>query len=306
MADLPFLHPALLGLAVAGGVVWSAVAPARLAGAWPAVVAGALAAAIAGLAGLVPWLGGLRLTAYAIFMGLGFLVGWWIMVRRARASGISDDFVRIQLTLAAIAGILGARLWYVVEYRAEFPSPLGDPTGWLTLAADLDRGGAVWFGGLLCASLAMVVHTRRSAVPLRRWADCAAPAVLAGLAIGRIGCFFNGCCYGGACSLPWAVLHHGERVHPTQLYESLACGVLAAVILRLAPGRGAAAGWALIGYALWRFTNEIMRGDYAVRLGQGFALSPLHLTSAQWFALPLAALGGWLVWQAGREARDGC
>jgi phosphatidylglycerol:prolipoprotein diacylglycerol transferase len=266
MADLPFLHPALLGIA---------------------------------------WLGGLRLTAYALFLGLGFLAGWWIMARRAGASAISGDFVRVQLALAAIAGILGARLWYVIEYRGEFPSPLTALAAWLTLAADLDRGGAVWFGGLLCASLAMIVHTRRNAVPLRRWADCAAPAVLAGLAIGRIGCFFNGCCYGGPCSLPWAVPHHGVQVHPTQLYESLACGVLAALIMRLAPDRGAAAGWALIGYAAWRFANEILRGDYAVRLGQGFTLSPLHLTSAQWFALPLATLGAWLVWSAGRKTGDG-
>ena len=305
MADLPFLHPALLGLGVAGGLAWNALAPPRLAGPWPALAAGGAVAGIAGVAGWVPWLGSLHLTAYAACLGLAFLTAWWLGRRRARVAGISDEHVRVQLALAAIAGILGARLWYVVEYRGEFPSPFSDFAGWLTLAADLDRGGAVWFGGLLVATIAMIVHTRRSGVPLLLWADCAAPAVVAALAIGRLGCFFNGCCFGRACDLPWAVAHHGVQVHPTQLYESLACGVLAAVVLRIAPGHGAAAGWSLLGYAVWRFLNETLRGDYDVRLGVGFSLSPFHLTSAQWFALPLAALGVWLVLRARREAALG-
>lgn len=305
MAELPFLHPALLGLGVAGAMAWSALAPLRLAGPWAALAAGALLAATAGLVGWVPWLGQLRLTAYAAFLGLGFLVAWWLGRRRARAAGIADDHVRVQLIVAAVAGILGARLWYVIEYRGEFPSPLHDFAGWLTKAADLDRGGAVWFGGLLLAALAMAVHTRRSGVPLLRWADCAAPAVLAALAIGRLGCFANGCCFGRACELPWAVAHHGVHVHPTQLYESLVCAALAALILRVPPARGAAAGWSLLGYAAWRFINETMRGDYDAKLGLGFSLSPFHLTSAQWFALPLAALGGWLLWRAQRRDGDG-
>jgi phosphatidylglycerol:prolipoprotein diacylglycerol transferase len=305
MPEIPFLHPALLGLGVAGGMAWSALAPLRLAGPWAALAAGALLAATAGLAGWTPWLGHLKLTAYAACLGVAFLVAWWLGRRRARIAGISDEHVRLQLIIAAIGGILGARLWYIIEYRSEFPSPSADFAGWLTIAADLDRGGAVWFGGLLVATVAMVVHTRRSGVPLVRWADCGAPAVLAALAIGRLGCFANGCCFGRACELPWAATHNGVHVHPTQLYESLVCAVLAAVILRIPPDRGAAAGWSLLGYATWRFINETMRGDYDVKLGVGFSLSPFHLTSAQWFALPLAALGGWLLWRARQKAGDG-
>ncbi len=302
MAELPFLHPALLGVAVATGVVWSAVAPLRFAGLRLALAAAILAAVVAGLAGWVPWTGQLQLTLYALFMGVGFLLAWLIVTRRADRVGIPRDHVRVQFAIAAIAGILGARLWYVIEYRHEFPNPLQDVAGWLTLAADLDRGGAVWFGGLLLATAAMAVHTRRAGIPMLRWADCAAPGVLAGLAAGRVGCFCNGCCYGGPCQLPWAVMHHGVAVHPTQLYESAACGAMALIVMRIAPGHGAAAGWSLIGYAVWRWLNETMRGDYDVRLGQGFSLSPLHLTSAQWLAFPLAALGVWLVIRARRQA----
>ena len=302
MASIPFLHPALLGVAVAVGIAWSALAPEKARGLLWTGLAAALGAVIAGLAGWVPWFGQLQFTAYALLLLVGFGLAFWIARRRARVVGIDPDHVRIQPAIAAIAGILGARIWYVVEYRREFPGPISDFSGWLAQAADLDRGGAVWFGGLLLAGVAMVGHPRRAGIPLIAWADCTAPAVLAGLALGRIGCFFNGCCYGASCNLPWGVSHLGRTVHPTQLYESLACAILTVVALRIAPGRGAAAGWALIGYAAWRALNETLRGDYDVKLGQGFSLSPLHLTSAQWFALPLLTLGLWLVWRSRREA----
>lgn len=305
MAELPFLHPALLGLGVIGGLAWSAAAPERWRGIWPVLAAAAAVAVLAALLGWVPWLGRLRLTAYAVFLGLGFLAAWWIAARRARASGIDPLFIRAQLAICAIAGMLGARLWYVVEYRREFPSPVQGFGAWLTQAADLDRGGAVWFGGLLAGGIAAIIHTWRSRVPLTAWADCAAPAVLAALALGRLGCFANGCCWGRACDLPWAVVHQGVAVHPTQLYESLACAVLAGLVALARPGRGLAAGWALLGYGAWRFANETLRGDYDQRLGLGFSLAPFHLTSAQWFALPLAALGGWLLWRARREVPGG-
>lgn len=318
MAELPFLHPALIGVGVAAALAWAALVPDRLRSPWLAAACGLIAAAIAGIAGFVPWTGALRMTAYGGMLLLAFAAGWWIMARRGSRLGIDGWFVREQLAIAAVAGILGARIWYVIEYRHEFPSPLSDFPAWLAKAADLDRGGAVWFGGLVLAAAAMVVHARRNRVALLPWADCAAPAVIAGLAIGRIGCFLNGCCYGRHCDLPWAVTRkmgdlvvEGEgghstvktitdTVHPTQLYETAACAVLAAVLMRIAPGNGRATGWALIGYACWRAVNETLRGDYAVRLGSGFSLSPFHLTSAQWTALPLAALGGWLVWRARR------
>lgn len=305
MAEIPFLHPALLGVAAAAGVGWMLFAAPRWRTVWACAAAAAVAAAAAAATGLTPLTGHLHLTGYAALMLLGFAAAFLLARARAAAAGIDPDHARIQLGLAAVAGVLGARAWYVIEYRASFPSPASDTAAWLTAAADLDRGGAVWFGGMLLAVAVMAAHTWRRGIPLIRWADCAAPAALAGLAIGRLGCFVNGCCWGAPCALPWAVDHGGVAVHPTQLYESLACAVLAALTLRLAPGHGAAAGWALAGYAAWRFANETLRGDYAVRLGQGFSLDPLHLTSAQWLCLPLAAGGAVLIvraWRAGRAA----
>lgn len=309
MAEIPFLHPALLGVGIAAGVIWSALAPQRLRSARWIATAAIGAAGLAGVLEWVPWAGHLQLSAYGICLLAAFALGWWIMLRRARTCGIDSDHVRAQLALAAIAGILGARVWYVIEYQ-HHDSYLSDPHltfgQWLTRAADLDRGGAVWYGGLFLAMTAMVIHTRRAGVPLLPWADCVAPAVLAALAVGRLGCWFNGCCYGASCDLPWAVTRvvpsatpdaavKLAHVHPTQIYEAIACTVLALVVARNSPGSGKASGWALVGYALWRAFNESMRGDYANKLGQGFSWSPLHLTSAQWTALPLFVLGVWLL-----------
>lgn len=301
MPELPFLHPALLGIGVAAGIAWSALAPRRLLG-WPwAAGAGVAAAAVAGLAGWVPWTGGLRFTAYAACLLAAFALAVWLTRRRMRTMDIPADHLWTQTALAAVAGIVGARAWYVVEYRHVFPSPSADFGRWLTQAADLDRGGAVYFGGLLLAGAVLVLHTWRARVPLAGWADCVAPGLLAAQAVGRIGCLLNGCCYGAPCDLPWAVQHGGRLVHPTQLYETLACAVLALVALRLRPGGGMASGFALLGYAVWRFLNEMLRGDYGINLGQGFSLSPFHLTSAQWFCLPLAAAGAWLMLRARRR-----
>jgi phosphatidylglycerol:prolipoprotein diacylglycerol transferase len=320
MAELPFLHPALLGVAVAGTLAWAAVVPDRLRGVGWALGCGALAAALAGLAGMVPWLGSIRFTAYGLLLLAAFAAGWWILRRRALTLGLDPFFVREQVAISAVAGVLGARVWYVVEYHREFPDPTTGFGAWLAQAADLDRGGAVWFGGLTLAVIAMAVHARRNRVAALPWADCAAPAVLAGLALGRIGCFLNGCCFGRHCDLPWGVTHSfgslvvpgdegrsvvqtmTDTVHPTQLYESVACAILALLVARNPPGSGRATGWALVGYACWRAFNEGLRGDYTIRLGtgQGFSLSPFHLTSAQLMALPLLALGIWLLWRARR------
>lgn len=321
MAEIPFANPALLGVGIAAALVWAATVPDRLRSVWLALGCGVVAAAIAGFAHLIPWTGTLRFTAYGGMLLAAFAAAWWVARRRAlrlagsgTEPGIDAYFVREQIAIGAVAGVLGARIWYVIEYRREFPDPTAGFGAWLAQAADLDRGGAVWFGGLILAATAMVVHARRNRVALVPWADCAAPAMLLGLALGRVGCFFNGCCFGRHCDLPWGVQHHFgslvidgvvqkamvDTVHPTQLYESIACAILAVLVARHPPGPGRAAGWALISYACWRAFNEGLRGDYTVRLGQGFSLSPFHLTSAQWTALPLIALGTWLLWRARR------
>jgi phosphatidylglycerol:prolipoprotein diacylglycerol transferase len=85
-----------------------------------------------------------------------------------------------------------------------------------------------WLGGWLAVWLV------KKRIGLKRpTGDLFAVALMAGEALGRLGCFFGGCCHGRTCSLPWAVFQHGAPRHPTQLYLALACAVTLGVLLTL-------------------------------------------------------------------------
>lgn len=85
------------------------------------------------------------------------------------------------------------------------------------------QGGFVFYGGFLSALVACFVFMWRKKLSWGRWTDLFAPVIALGYALGRIGCFLNGCCYGKICDLPWGIafnypgLPEGHR-HPTQLY----------------------------------------------------------------------------------------
>jgi phosphatidylglycerol:prolipoprotein diacylglycerol transferase len=152
---------------------------------------------------------------------------------------------------------------------------------------DIRAGGLVFYGGFIGAALAVVVGSRWKRMPLLALADVLAPSIALGYVFGRLGCFMNGCCYGRACDLPWAVRFpyghetYGQAVHPTQLYESC-CGLLLylglAWVFRRRRFDGQVFAVFLLGNAVLRFTVEFFRGDYAVRYLGGWA-TPAQLLS---------------------------
>jgi len=148
------------------------------------------------------------------------------------------------------------------------------------------NGGLAYYGGLIGAAIAAWFLLRRDGFPFWKAADMAGFAVPLGLAFGRIGCLMAGCCFGAACALPWAVSFPGGSaaseeqfktheltsahmwslpVHPTQLYESLACLTIAAACMLLVhprkryDGQVFAASLAL--YAVARCALEVLRRD---------------------------------------------
>lgn len=192
---------------------------------------------------------------------------------------------------ALVGGALGGKLPFLGS----------DPIGWLDLTTWL-RDGKTIVAGLIGAYLAVELTKLALGIRVKTGDTFALPLALA-LAVGRWGCFFNGCCYGVETSLPWGVWFWNYReerwlrCHPTQIYESLFHFTMAVVIWQLMQ-RGLLAGHRLkvylIAYGVYRFLTEYIRPEPPWWLG---------LTFYQWAAAVLA-LGLIAQWLADRLAME--
>lgn len=237
---------------------------------------------------------------YGALVSTGFLVGLLLVSRLSRRAGLDPDRVSSLAVYVAIAAILGAKIFYVLgdfSYYRQNPAQL--------FSLGTLRAGGVFYGGLLPALATAVWYLRRSHLPALRTADIFAPGIALGHAIGRVGCFAAGCCWGKPTHVPWAVTFTnpvaqdivgvplGIPLHPTQLYESAAELVIFTVLWwRFGrPHRdGSIIGLYLILYSIFRFGVEFLRDPAGRQFPFG---SPLSL--AQWIALGLIATGLWLV-----------
>ena len=139
--------------------------------------------------------------SYGLMLALGLLAGTGLLRRLARRGDLPAGPVSSVALVALVAGVLGARLAYVIEHWSELAG--GSATGFLLDAASIASGGLVFDGGLVLALLGVIVYLRRRRLPIRRFLDILAIGAMVGLAFGRIGCFLNGCCYGDPCRDHW-------------------------------------------------------------------------------------------------------
>jgi len=225
-------------------------------------------------------LGSLTVHWYGILLVAGFLAAIWTANRRGQRAGLSPSSLSDLAIWLLVGGIVGARLLHVVSYwERDFA---GRPW-WEAFA--VWRGGLVFYGGLIGATVAGAVFARSKRLPFFRTADVLAPSIALGSVFGRLGCLLTGCCFGQPCGLPWAIqfpIHslpweeQARRgligtdepalpVHPTQLYDSLANLLLylgLAWLFRRRRFDGQVFGAFLIGYAVLRSLVELARGDY--------------------------------------------
>lgn len=146
---------------------------------------------------------GLLIRGYGVMMMLAVISGVGLSVYRATQKGVDPEIILSLAMWLFVSGIIGARLFYVVQYWDMFQKP----TLGATLAAiiNLTQGGLVVFGSMLAGGAALIVFVYKHNLPGLALADLIAPGVVLGAALGRIGCFLNGCCYGGITDAPWAV-----------------------------------------------------------------------------------------------------
>jgi len=141
---------------------------------------------------------------YGLMLMLGLFVSIWWAARRAIKSSANPDVILNCGFIALIAGVVGCRVMYVIHYWDQYAG-----RGFLGTAIaiiDVRKGGLEFYGGFLLTAVVMLAWLRWwEKVSLRWYLDIIAPSAALGLAIGRIGCFLNGCCFGSTCELPWAV-----------------------------------------------------------------------------------------------------
>jgi phosphatidylglycerol:prolipoprotein diacylglycerol transferase len=260
----------------------------------------------------------------------GLLVGWFVTLGLAERDGLSREKIGACYFTAAVSGMVGARVLYVLTNPGDFHS-LGDVLAFR-------GGGLVYYGGILGGFVGSLAQARKARVPWFAWADVAAPSLAVGSVFGRLGCYLAGCDYGlplgpgaprflallgtfprwpdavagaGAGSPAWLdqVLYRGLPldstaslpVHPTQLYESVLAACLLAALLAVRARRrfrGQVFLTYLIGYGMLRYLLEIVRDDpergfYGPHAGAN-VLVPLGLSlvAAAFVVGPVRALEG--------------
>jgi phosphatidylglycerol:prolipoprotein diacylglycerol transferase len=242
---------------------------------------------------------GLEIHWYGILVMIGFVAGLATAARRGMREGFAPEKIQ-DLGLWLIVGtIVGARVLYVVSYWKE--SFAGQP--WTEIFM-VQRGGLVFYGGLIGASLATIIYAQSKKLPLWKMADVLAPSIPLGYFFGRLGCLMNGCCYGRPTDLPWAIHFpqghptYPQGVHPTEIYESLlGLGLYAGLawLYRRKKFDGQIFAIYLMCYAVMRGLVESLRGDYPVYYLGGWA------TPAQLVSFGIFAAGLILYWQLPRK-----
>ena len=175
--------------------------------------------------GAAPIILGLPIRGYGVLVLIGLLTGIGITIHRGRSLGLSPDLIISLGFWMMLGGVVGARIFYVVQKWDEFADKaLGDR---IFSIVKLTEGGLVIYGGMIGGILAAIVFCYKHRQPIRAIGDLVAPAFLIGLAFGRIGCLMNGCCFGGICmaNLPTIQFPQGSGPYLVQLESGKLLGM---------------------------------------------------------------------------------
>lgn len=219
---------------------------------------------------------------YGVMMVLAYLTVIIIMKYTHKIEGFTYDQAIDISIYSIVGGVLGARLLFVFLNMSKF---MKDPLHIIFVR----EGGLSWHGGLMGGFVGMLLLHFFKKMPLGKICDYAAVHVTIALAVGRIGCFLNGCCYGKIANVPWAVEFTGANLaghrHPTQIYESLMLVVCFVFMLYWWKNKkfdGEMTFLMFASYGLVRFIVEIFRDNTS---NQYFWGIPISL--AQYFSIIL-------------------
>lgn len=223
--------------------------------------------------------------SWGLLLMAGFLLAVWRTAKNGYRYNISRDDIWEISIWGLLGGVIGGRLAFVglnTLYFWSHPAQI----------FALWEGGMTFYGGMGGGILAGVLACRSKNVNIGDMGDLAALAFPIGYALGRVGCFLNGCCYGGACELPWAVRYHEPNgtlsipSHPVPLYSAFISVGIYFLLLRVEKNRQwkSQVLWAYITlYAVYRFFIEFFREGVTAQV-----TNVAHLTQGQIASLLLA------------------
>lgn len=212
-------------------------------------------------------IGPLTVHAYGFFLALAFIVGMLVSFWYLRRQFV-DAYTVFELVLAAaVGGIVGARIFYILGNLEEFSG------NWWSVLKFWDVEGLVFYGGFILGVLAAAAVIKIKGLSIAMVLDSGGLAVPVSLAVARVGCFLNGCCFGKPTSVPWGVtfpkstqlamgMPLNQPLHPTQLYEIL-FDIAIFLVLLAVYGRFRYRGMIMLSfvmlYAVARFILEFFR-----------------------------------------------
>jgi len=210
-------------------------------------------------------IGPVTIHTYGIFIAIGIFSAVILAMKLAERDGISLPVMSNICFLMIILGIIGARFVYVITNISYYmKNPLDIIQIW--------KGGLVFLGGLIFACTFVLWYIKRHGLDFWKIGDILAPCAALGMAIGRIGCFMAGCCYGKPTDYAWAVTFTDPcslaplniPLHPTQIYHSLACLIIFFTLMILRKNKsfeGQVFLWYLILFSVQRLLIEKFRWD---------------------------------------------
>ncbi len=250
--------------------------------------------------------GPITIYSYGVLLGAAYLVGLQVAMIRARRLGLDPQkFMDLGIAII-VSALIGAK---ALLFILDFDHFTNNPADLLSLA----RSGGVFYGGLVLAVLVGIWYVRKHKLPVWTTGDLAAPGIALGYAVGRMGCFFAGCCWGAPTSVSWAITFTDPvanavvgtplnvPLHPTQIYESISGLAIFLLILAFERKGRPFAGRTFWGYILLygvsRFVIEYFRGD-----PRGFNAG---FSTSQWISIVLVPLSLVMLVVLGRRRGDG-
>ncbi|MDD6152599.1 MAG: prolipoprotein diacylglyceryl transferase [Elusimicrobia bacterium] len=255
-------------------------------------------------------IGSFELASYGLMTALGYAAAALYLLPRLKKINLDKDTFWNLIFIAFMGALIGAKLLFIIVSWPQLGATLADKIA--NIVRDF-RYGFVFFGGMIVSVFSLIFYMKKKGLPVLKTSDFLITGLPLGHALGRVGCFLAGCCYGRPTDMPWGVTFTdphalvapelvGVPLHPTQLYEAAGNLILFFILHKLynKPHKNGMILLAYVScYALMRFIIEFFRGDFRGEYILG--LSPSQLISL----LTAMAAGAVWIYLKKKEVKNG-